>query len=184
MAKTIAEINTRIKKGEAVIVTAEEIIDIVEEKGTAEKELPPIHHPSLLGIVELSRGCGRGCRFCTLSQKPMVHLPRDTILSDMETNVAGGLTSVVSGSEDFFRYGARGSRVNFDRLHGLLCEMKKIQGNTVKAGETLCQVHARESGRIERARSYVQSAYSIGGEQTKPGRRVLEEIRDDDLGKN
>ncbi len=36
MAKTIAEINERIKKGEAVVVTAEEIIDIVEKEG-AEK---------------------------------------------------------------------------------------------------------------------------------------------------
>ncbi len=33
MAKSIAEINERIKKGEAVVVTAEEIIDIVAEKG-------------------------------------------------------------------------------------------------------------------------------------------------------
>lgn len=35
MAKTIADINARIKKGKAVVVTAEEIINIVEEKGTA-----------------------------------------------------------------------------------------------------------------------------------------------------
>ncbi len=34
MAKTIAEINEKIKKGEAVVVTAEEIIDRVKEKGT------------------------------------------------------------------------------------------------------------------------------------------------------
>ena len=33
MAKTIAEINEKIRKGEAVVVTAEEIIDIVNEKG-------------------------------------------------------------------------------------------------------------------------------------------------------
>jgi uncharacterized protein (DUF39 family) len=33
MAKTIAEINEKIRKGQAVVVTAEEIIDIVEEKG-------------------------------------------------------------------------------------------------------------------------------------------------------
>ena len=33
MAKTIKEINDKIQKGEAVVVTAEEIIDIVEEKG-------------------------------------------------------------------------------------------------------------------------------------------------------
>ena len=63
-------------------------------------------------------------------------------------------------------------------------ELKKIQGDSVQAGETLCLLHARESERIERARSYVQPAYAIGGEQTEPGDRVLEEIRDDDLGKN
>ncbi len=34
--KTIAEINERIRKGKAVVVTAEEIIDIVKEKGTAQ----------------------------------------------------------------------------------------------------------------------------------------------------
>ena len=34
MAKTIAEINEKIREGKAVVVTAEEIIDIVKEKGT------------------------------------------------------------------------------------------------------------------------------------------------------
>ena len=36
MAKTIEEINEKIKAGNAVVVTAEEIIDIVKKKGTAE----------------------------------------------------------------------------------------------------------------------------------------------------
>jgi len=35
MSKTIAEINERISKGKAVVVTAEEIIDLVAEKGAA-----------------------------------------------------------------------------------------------------------------------------------------------------
>ena len=32
MSKTIAEINEKIKKGKAVVVTAEEIIDLAREK--------------------------------------------------------------------------------------------------------------------------------------------------------
>lgn len=36
MAKTIAEINEKIKKGEAVVVTAEEIIEIVAKKGVGQ----------------------------------------------------------------------------------------------------------------------------------------------------
>ncbi len=35
LAKTIAEINDKIRKGKAVVVSAEELIDIVEEKGVA-----------------------------------------------------------------------------------------------------------------------------------------------------
>lgn len=36
MAKTIKEINEKIKKGEVVVVTAEEVIDLVEKNGLAE----------------------------------------------------------------------------------------------------------------------------------------------------
>ncbi len=36
MAKTIREINEKIREGKAVVVTAEEIIDIVKQKGVRE----------------------------------------------------------------------------------------------------------------------------------------------------
>jgi len=35
MAKTVAEINEKIRKGKAVVVTAEEVIDIAKEKGVS-----------------------------------------------------------------------------------------------------------------------------------------------------
>jgi len=115
----------------------EVIRDLLNNKETAPVEIEkssvgdlitPIKGASLLGIVELSRGCGRGCNFCSISKKPMVHLPADTILSDIETNVSQGVTSVVSGSEDLFRYGATGAKVDFNKLRSLLIEMKKING--------------------------------------------------------
>ena len=39
MSKTIKEINDKIKKGKAVVVTAEEIIDLVEKKGVKKTAL-------------------------------------------------------------------------------------------------------------------------------------------------
>jgi len=63
-------------------------------------------------------------------------------------------------------------------------ELKKVQGDAVEAGEILCLVHGRKAERIDTARSTVQSAYSIGRQETRARERVLEEIRDDDLGKD
>ena len=82
----------------------------------------------MLGVVELSRGCGKACQFCTLAFKKMEHLPTEKIIADLQTNVRGGVRAVVSGSEDFFRYGGYGSKVRFERLHDLLVEMKKVDG--------------------------------------------------------
>ena len=97
------------------------------EKGSSVEKVQPIKWASTLGIIELSRGCGRGCKFCTMAGKKMEHLPPSTILADLETNVANGVTSVVSGSEDFFRYGAKGLKPDFDKLQNLLEQMKKIK---------------------------------------------------------
>lgn len=97
------------------------------EENTAVDKVCSITGASLLGIVELSRGCGRGCNFCTMSRKKMGHLPVETIISDLKRNVSAGVRSVVSGSEDFFRYGSDTTKPDFDKLCGLLHEMQKIK---------------------------------------------------------
>ena len=97
-----------------------------EKKPLAEK-VQPIKNPSMLGIIELSRGCGRGCKFCTMAKKKMEHLDPDIILTDLQTNIANGITAVVSGSEDFFRYGSDSIKPNFDKLQYLLQQMRKVK---------------------------------------------------------
>lgn len=100
----------------------------VVERGTAIERVRPLLGPSMLGVLELSRGCGKGCSFCTMGTKKMAHLPPDTIVADLEANVAGGVRAVVSGSEDLFRYGGNGVRPDFEQLHALLVAMRRVEG--------------------------------------------------------
>jgi radical SAM superfamily enzyme YgiQ (UPF0313 family) len=101
---------------------------VVRAAETAAAAVCPIRGASLLGIVELSRGCGGGCSFCAMADRPMEHLPPETILADIQTNLRAGVTSVVSSSEDFFRYGGEARRVNFERLRGLLEQVRQLPG--------------------------------------------------------
>lgn len=102
--------------------------DHVRADRGATDAIEPITAPAVLGMVELSRGCGKGCSFCPMAAQRMEHVAPETILSDLETNIAGGQRSVVSGSEDFFRYGGRGSKVNFEALRSLLERMGRVGG--------------------------------------------------------
>ncbi len=101
---------------------------LVHETGTCTMEIQPVRGPSVLGVIELSRGCGKGCRFCTIGRYRMEHLPPQTILADLQTNVTGGQPNIVNSSEDFLRYGCSGMKVNFEALRGLLEQMRQIKG--------------------------------------------------------
>ncbi|MFP3223318.1 MAG: radical SAM protein, partial [Nitrososphaeria archaeon] len=72
---------------------------------------PPIITPSNGGIVEVTRGCGRGCAFCTPNLSGMIRsIPFEgNIEREIRTNIEkGGLTDINLHSEEYFRYGAKG----------------------------------------------------------------------------
>ncbi|NLF73650.1 MAG: B12-binding domain-containing radical SAM protein [Candidatus Anammoximicrobium sp.] len=88
--------------------------------------IPPIRGASTMGVVEISRGCGLGCSFCTIGRVPMTHLPLQTIAADVETNLASGISHVALLSEDFFRYGGIGGKANPDSLLALVRQIRQI----------------------------------------------------------
>ncbi|MGD9496282.1 MAG: radical SAM protein [Armatimonadota bacterium] len=88
--------------------------------------IPPIQGATTMGVVELSRGCGLGCRYCVMGRVPMRHLPASTILADVETNLAAGLRSMAVISEDVLRFGSVGPRLNPRALLGLLRSVREL----------------------------------------------------------
>ncbi len=90
--------------------------------------IPPIQGASVMGVLEISRGCGWGCDFCGLGKEPMIHLPESTILADAETNLNAGVHSLCAISEDFLRYGAVGSEINPERVLALFQKLRALKG--------------------------------------------------------
>jgi radical SAM superfamily enzyme YgiQ (UPF0313 family) len=87
------------------LIDGRELAPVVNSRSSHENEIPAICGPTSMGVVEISRGCGKGCQFCTIATERMIHIPIDIVASDVERNVERGVTSICALSEDFFRYG-------------------------------------------------------------------------------
>jgi len=74
-------------------------------RATAVEDIPPLRGPSTMGAVEISRGCGFGCAYCTMAREPMRHLAPGRIAADVEVNLNAGLPHAALLSEDCLRYG-------------------------------------------------------------------------------
>ncbi len=78
--KTIAEINERIRKGEAVVVTAEEMIDIVREKGI-EKVAKEV---DVVTTGTMGAMCSSGAFLNFGHSDPPMKLAKNVLLNDVE----------------------------------------------------------------------------------------------------
>jgi radical SAM superfamily enzyme YgiQ (UPF0313 family) len=112
----------------ARLAAGEPVPPVVEGRAPKAEEIPPILGPTSMGVVEVGRGCGWGCAFCTMAGEPMIHLPIETILADATTNVKGGVPDVSLVSEDIFRYGAVGRRPDAAALLAMLEAVRSIDG--------------------------------------------------------
>ena len=71
------------------------------------EEIPDIVYPSINGLVEIGRGCCRGCQFCNVTLRPLRWYPVEKINREMSVNMEAGNTGVVLHSEDVMLYGSK-----------------------------------------------------------------------------
>ncbi len=80
------------------------------------EEIPVIKAPSVNGLVEIMRGCPRGCKFCSVTLRPLRFMPLEKIREEIRVNLRGGIKGVILHSEDVLLYGADGVKPRPDPL--------------------------------------------------------------------
>jgi radical SAM superfamily enzyme YgiQ (UPF0313 family) len=72
----------------------------------AVNDIPDIVNPSMHGMIEVMRGCGRGCKFCDVTLRPLRYYPVEKVQKEIEVNMKyGGLKNAWIHSDDIFVYG-------------------------------------------------------------------------------
>ena len=88
-------------------------------------EIPEIVEPSMHGMVEVMRGCGRGCKFCDVTLRSLRYYPPEKVQKEIEVNIKKtGLDRAWLHSDDIFVYGmdirtAKNMEPNRDALEDL-----------------------------------------------------------------
>lgn len=86
----------------------EKIPSLVETESPEPEKIPRIIHPSIFGVVEISRGCGRGCKFCSPTMRRRHSFSLDSILAEVKLNAKNGTRMITLATEDFFLYQSKG----------------------------------------------------------------------------
>ncbi len=90
------------------------------------EEIPVIRGASVNGLVEIMRGCPRGCKFCSVTLRPLRHMPLSRIRDEILVNVKHGVKRLVLHSEDVLLYQGDGVRPRPDpliKLHKMAVEL-------------------------------------------------------------
>ena len=114
-----------IVKGEAV----PKHVELEAANAPSLSEIPDIVKPSVNGLVEVGRGCCRGCEFCNVTLRPLRWYPFEKIMREVRVNVAGGVEGCCLHGEDVMLYGSTNTIPDdrkLLRLHELV--MKKAKG--------------------------------------------------------
>ena len=84
----------------------EPLPELVEAPEPTPEQLVVPHKRSTYGIVEMTRGCGRQCAFCSPTLETRISVPIEQALESVRANTRDGGRIIFPVSEDVFIYGA------------------------------------------------------------------------------
>ena len=118
----LAELFVKAVKGESL----PQVVHV--NTSPKDEEIPTIKHASIHGCVEISRGCGRNCQFCTPTMQKRRNFPLDKIMEEVEVNVKEGADMITLSTEDIFLYSAKNNGFIPDK-EAVLKLLKSVASN-------------------------------------------------------
>ncbi|MFW9935171.1 MAG: B12-binding domain-containing radical SAM protein [Candidatus Thorarchaeota archaeon] len=88
-------------------IRGDKLPPIVRAKRPADEDIVPIKKGAVYGAVEISRGCGRGCQFCSPTMKYRRNFSIDKILQEVRANISCGADMILLNTDDVFLYGSK-----------------------------------------------------------------------------
>lgn len=92
------------------LIQNEQIPPIIQSNSLNEESIVPIKHPVIHGCVEISRGCGRNCQFCSPTMRKRRDIPLKQILKEVDVNIKGGNRMITLITEDLLLYKCKSKR--------------------------------------------------------------------------
>ncbi len=109
--------------------TLERIIKVPKKMQPTVEEIPVVKHRSTFGVVEITRGCGRGCQFCGPATKVGRSFPLEHIIESVRVNAREGATEIMLATEDMFLYEQEANfETNIPELETMLKGVKSVPG--------------------------------------------------------
>ena len=91
--------------------------EVSVEETPGVEEIPNILNPSVNGLVEIGRGCCRGCKFCSVTLRPLRWYPIEKILTEIDVNMRKGYTyTACLHAEDVMLYGSKNTTPDDEKL--------------------------------------------------------------------
>ncbi len=110
------------------IVKGEKVPEVVYGDVVETGKMPKIRGGTIGGVVEVSRGCGRGCRFCAPTLLKLRSRPLEDILEEVKVNIQFEQSQITLHAEDILRYKANGVNINKEAVIKLFESVKKVEG--------------------------------------------------------
>jgi radical SAM superfamily enzyme YgiQ (UPF0313 family) len=85
-------------------MNGEKVPKYFEAQKPSREKVALIKHAACYGMVEIMRGCGRGCQFCSPTMRTKYSFPIDHIMKEVELNIKEGSKSIFTVTEDIFLY--------------------------------------------------------------------------------